>query len=151
MSKTRSSWRRAAIGAVTALAVLLPAPILTVPASASEVTFLRDFIGTWRGTNGDLTQVTVAKDGGAITVRVWGSCGDRRCLVGDFEAQRYRTTVREGSRGTLALKGSRTPSFATVTYLLTLRQGNLVLQELYDYNEDDSRQDSYSVTVLRRK
>lgn len=134
---------------VTAAAALLPA--IASPASAARVTHLRDFLGTWESSGADLTMVKVAKDGARITVDVWGNCGEGQCHIGSFDARRYRTTVQQGSRGTLALRGERTPSFATVTYVLSIRDGNVFYQQMYDYKEGDSRQDSYESHVLLRK
>ena len=132
--------------AALALAAALGVVAFATPASAAQVTHARDFLGTWVGDG--LTQVKIAKDGPRITVRLWGDCGDERCAIGEFTARRYATSVQDGSRGTVALKGVRVPSFATVTYLLTLRDGALVMQQTYDYTGD--RQDSYEEFTLQR-
>lgn len=51
----------------------------------------------------------------------------------------------------MALRGQRVPSFVTVDYLITLRNGDLDLQRVYDYNEGSSRKDSYEEHVLQKK
>lgn len=140
------SLRRMATAAVLGVGVLA---LIAAPASAAKVTHVRDFVGTWTSSGDDLTKVKIAKADGAITVELWGSCGGESCVIGEFDARRYATSVQDGSRGTVALKGVRTPSFATVTYLLTLRSGALVLQQTYDYN--DERQDSYEEFTLQRR
>lgn len=91
----------------------------------------------------------IAKADGAITVERWGTCGGESCIIGEFDARRYAMSVQDGSRGTVALKDALTSSFATVTHLLTLRGGALVLQQTYDYN--DERQDSYEEFTLQRR
>lgn len=133
--------RLTAVAAAIFALALMPAPT-----SAAKVTHVRDFVGTWVGD--DLTKVKIAKDGQRITVKVWGDCGDEQCVIGEFDAKRYATSVQDGSRGTVALTGVRTPSFATVTYLFTLRDGSLILQQTYDYTGD--RQDSYEEFTLQR-
>lgn len=142
---------RRAVTAIAVTAVL--ATIVTVPATASaaKVTHMRDFVGTWISPGDDLTKLTIAKDGSRVSVKVWGNCGDEQCYVGEFDAQRLATNVQDGSRGVVALRGQRVPSFATVDYLITLRGGDLVLQQVYDYNETSSRKDSYEEFVLERK
>ena len=135
-----------ATAALVATVALIPAP-----ASAADVTHMRDFVGTWVSPGADLTKIKIAKDGQRTTVQLWGSCGSKRCYVGEFDAQRLATNVQDGSRGVVALRGQRVPSFATVDYLITLRNGDLVLQQVYDYNEGSSREDSYEEYVLQKK
>ena len=142
--------RMAACFASLAAAAALVATV-AAPVSAEGVTHLRDFVGTWNSPGSDLTTVKITKDGGAIKAQIWTNCGDEQCYVGEFDARRYRTTVQDGSRGTVALRGLRTPSFATVTYIMTLRDGNLYLQQMYDFNEGDSRADYYVANTLLRK
>lgn len=142
---------RSVVGFLAAVAAVASITLIPPGAAAADVTHVRDFLGTWVGHGDDLTLVKISKSGKSITVRVWGSCGDERCYVGEFPAQRFATSVQDGSRGTLALKGQRTPSFATVTYLFTLRDGDLFMQQMYDYNAGDSRQDSYEEFLLHRK
>ena len=134
---------------VTAIAAAAMITSLEAPASAAKVTHIRDFVGTWVSPGADLTLVKIAKDGPRTTVRIWGNCGDERCYVGEFAAQRLATNVQDGSRGVVALRGQRVPSFATVDYLITLRGDELILQQVYDYN--GSRKDSYEEYQLQRK
>jgi len=141
--------RRTATAAALATTAVAALALIPAPASAAKVTHVRDFVGTWESNGDDLTKVKVAKAGGAITVKVWGNCGDEQCVIGEFDARRYATSVQDGSRGTVALKGVRTPSFATVTYLITLRNGALILQQTYDYTGD--RVDSYEEFTLVKK
>lgn len=142
---------RRALAALAAAALVTTIAVLPAPASAAGVTHMRDFVGTWVSPGADLTRVKITKDGGRTTVQLWGNCGGERCSIGEFEAQRLATNVQDGSRGVVALRGQRVPSFATVDYLITLRNGDLVLQQVYDYNEGSSRKDSYEEYVLQRK
>lgn len=146
MPSPRRTFAALAASAVLATVVGLPAT-----ASAAKVTHMRDFVGTWASPGDDLTKVKIAKDGSRVSVKIWGNCGDEQCYVGEFDAQRLATNVQDGSRGVVALRGQRVPSFATVDYLITLRNGDLVLQQVYDYNEGSSRKDSYEEYVLERK
>ena len=146
----RPARRMATCFASLAAAAALVATV-AAPASAARVTHLRDFIGTWNSPGSDLTTVKITRDGGAIKVKIWANCGDEQCYVGEFDARRYRTSVQDGSRGTVALRGLRTPSFATVTYVMTLRDGDLHLQQMYDFNEGDSRADYYVANTLLKK
>jgi hypothetical protein len=140
---------RHAVTALVAAALVTTIAVLPAPASAAPVTHMRDFVGTWVSPGADLTEVKITKDGSRTTVQIWGSCGGERCAIGEFTARRYATSVQDGSRGTVALKGVRVPSFATVTYLITLRDGALILQQTYDYTGD--RADSYEEFTLMRK
>jgi hypothetical protein len=142
---------RRALAALAAAALVTTIAVLPAPASAAGVTHMRDFVGTWVSPGADLTRVKITKDGGRTTIQLWGSCGGERCSIGEFEAQRLATNVQDGSRGVVALRGQRVPSFATVDYLITLRNGDLVLQQVYDYTEGSSRKDSYEEYVLQRK
>lgn len=149
MSSPRTTLLRATVAtAATSIAVIA---LLPATASAGKVTHTRDFVGTWISPGADLTRLAIAKDGNRVVVRIWGSCGGERCYVGEFDAQRLATSVQDGSRGVVALRGQRVPSFATVDYLITLRNGELVLQQTYDYNEGSSRKDSYEEYILQRK
>ncbi len=140
--------RATVAAAATSIAVIA---LLPATASAGKVTHMRDFVGTRISPGADLTKVKITKDGQRTTVQLWGSCGDERCYVGESDAQRLATNVRDGSRGVVALRGQRVPSFATVDYLITLRNGELVLQQVFDYSEGSSRKDSYEEYVLQRK
>ena len=148
MSTPRSALTRTIIiGAVMAVALLsIPAP-----ASAAKVTHLRDFIGAWQDPAGGPDLVKVAKDGPRITVRLWSSCSDERCYLGEFSARRFATPVADGSRGTVALTGQRVLSFATVTYTLTLRDGSLVMQQTTTFTDGSGRQDYYVELVLSER
>lgn len=147
-SQRKAILRATVAAAATSIAVIA---LLPATASAGKVTHMRDFVGTWISPGADLTKVKITKDGQRTTVQLWGRCGDERCYVGEFDAQRLATNVQDGSRGIVALRGQRVPSFATVDYLITLRNGDLVLQQVYDYNEGSSRKDSYEEYVLQRK
>jgi hypothetical protein len=142
---------RRTLALLAAAGLIATVALIPAHASASKVTHMRDFVGTWISPGADLTKVKIAKDGDSTTVQLWGNCGSKRCYVGEFDAQRLATNVQEGSRGVVALRGQRVPSFATVDYLITLRNGDLVLQQVYDYNEGSSRKDSYEEYVLQKK
>lgn len=142
---------RHSFAALAAAAVLATVVAVPATASATKVTHMRDFVGTWESPGDDLTKLKIAKDGARVTVKIWGNCADEQCYVGEFDAQRLATNVQDGSRGVVALRGQRVPSFATVDYLITLRNGDLVLQQVYDYNEGSTRKDSYEEFTLQKK
>ena len=142
---------RRALAALAAAALVTTIAVLPAPASAAPVTHMRDFVGTWVSPGADLTEVKITKDGSRTTVQIWGSCGGERCSVGEFAAQRLATNVQDGSRGVVALRGQRVPSFATVDYLITLRNGDLVLQQIYVFTDGSSRKNSYEEFVLQKK
>lgn len=132
------------IAAVAAAAVLGVASANAAP--------LSEWTGNWENPNGDIVAVSIADEGGAITVSAKGKCTPNPCDWGPAAGVAYSPSAATDPAGdTQAIIAVFEQGFARKTMLLDGRAGNTLRVHVFTQFTDDSGRSDYVLHgALRR-
>jgi hypothetical protein len=135
------------------LAGLVALAMLAVPTSVSAD--IGQFIGTWenvRSTDPGIVRITIAQQGGSVSVRVFGQCTPTACDWGQVSGTLYGSGVQSQlPQQTLVIRAEFNQSFARRQLIIHLSSGNQLRVEVFTQFTDTSGRASYFDSDLFKK
>jgi hypothetical protein len=126
---------------VALAAMVLPAAIASVPASANP----SSFVGTWNAPTNSrgVAKVVITGSGSNYTIHAYGSCTPANCDFGSVPLSVFSTSVSDPNLTDDGGTANFTESFATRQMTINLRKDGKLLVDLFTKFTDKSGRQNY--------